>query len=327
MNQLGRQILTAVVGFGENTAIRRQESPVNVTIKQLKLFVEVARTLSFARAAVASHLSQPAVSLAIQNLEQSIGGKLFARSTRSLELTPEGREFYPTATRLLNDWNEALDDVHNLFTMQRGKLNLAVMPSFSANVLPEVIRQYHTLYPQVNLAIQNIVMDEAIESVRKERNELAISFAAENMSGLVFTPLYEVTFMAVYSDHFADRLKNTNLTEDWSALFELPMVAMDKDSTVRRWLDEKATEQGLNVNIVTEVNQLDTLGRLVSTGIGVGIVPSLCEEQMKGMGLHLQKISDEILKQTVGAVTRDKSPLSSAGQGMLDLLKNIITNI
>lgn len=298
---------------------------MNVTVKQVRLFVEVARSLSFARAAEAMHLSQPAVSLAIQNLEQAIGGKLFARSTRSLELTPEGQAFFPTATRLLNEWDEALDDVNNLFTMQRGKLNMAVMPSFSTNVLPDLVRQYHQLYPQVNLSIQNIVMDDAIESVRKGRNELAISFASENMNGLNFTPLYDVTFMAVYSDHFLPNLKDVNLTDNWSALFDLPMVAMDKDSTVRRWLDETSQAQGLQSKIVAEVNQLDSLGQLVSMGIGVGIVPSLCADQMTQMGLHMQKISGEILRQPVGVVTKNQSPLSAAGKGMVKLLKDSLS--
>ena len=298
---------------------------MNVTVKQIKLFVEVARSLSFARAAETMHLSQPAVSLAIQNLEQAIGGKLFARSTRSLELTPEGQAFYPTAARLLNDWNEALEDVNNLFTMQRGKLNMAVMPSFSTNVLPDLVRQYHEQYPQVNLSIQNIVMDDAIESVRKSRNELAISFASENMNGLNFIPLYDVTFIAVYSDHFLSALEGVNLTQDWSPLFDLPMVAMDKDSTVRRWLDETTLQHELQSQIVAEVNQLDSLGQLVSMGLGVGIVPSLCADQMQQMGLHMQKINADILRRPVGVVTHNQSPLSSAGQGMVELLKKSLS--
>jgi LysR family carnitine catabolism transcriptional activator len=295
---------------------------MNVTIKQVRLFVEVARTLSFARAATAVHLSQPAVSLAIQNLEQNIGGRLFERSTRSLTLTPEGKAFYPTATRLLNEWSEALKDVNNLFTLQRGKLNMAVMPSFSANVLPAIVREYHEAYPQVNLSIQNIVMDEAIESVKKGRNELAVSFASENMSSLEFTPLYDVTFMAVYSDHFLPQLAKINLTADWSALFDLPMVAMDKDSTVRRWLDETTQQHNLTSNIVAEVNQLDSLGQMVSMGLGVGVVPSICEGQMRQMGLHMQNISSDVLKHPVGIVTRSSAPLSTSAQAMVNLLKS-----
>ncbi|MFT7110887.1 MAG: LysR family carnitine catabolism transcriptional activator [Psychrobacter glaciei] len=295
---------------------------MNVTIKQVRLFVEVARTLSFARAAKAVHLSQPAVSLAIQSLEENIGGRLFERSTRSLELTPEGKAFYPTATRLLNEWTEALKDVNNLFTLQRGKLNMAVMPSFSANVLPAIVRAYHKKHPQVNLSIQNIVMDEAIESVKKGRNELAVSFASENMNGLKFTPLYDVTFMAVYSDHFLAQLTKTNLTTDWSALFDLPMVAMDKDSTVRRWLDEATQKHNLHSNIVAEVNQLDSLGQMVSMGLGVGIVPSICEGQMRQMGLHMQNISSHVLKHPVGIVTRAETPLSASALAMVNMLKS-----
>ena len=103
------------------------------------------------------------------------------------------------------------------------------------------------------------------------------------------------------------------------------MVAMDKDSTVRRWLDETSQAQGLQSKIVAEVNQLDSLGQLVSMGIGVGIVPSLCADQMTQMGLHMQKISGEILRQPVGVVTKNQSPLSAAGKGTVELLKDSLS--
>ena len=81
---------------------------MKATIKQLKAFVAAAQARNFAEAGSRVHLSQPALSIAIKNLEEIVGGRLLARTTRSLALTPEGEVFYPVAQRLLADWDNAL---------------------------------------------------------------------------------------------------------------------------------------------------------------------------------------------------------------------------
>lgn len=78
-----------------------------MTVKQLRAFLAVAQSLSFAQACERLHLSQPALSLAIKNLEQSLGGQLLVRTTRSVALTPEGETLLPIAVRLLADWDNA----------------------------------------------------------------------------------------------------------------------------------------------------------------------------------------------------------------------------
>jgi LysR family carnitine catabolism transcriptional activator len=293
---------------------------MNVTVKQLRIFIEVARKRSFAAAAKQLHLSQPAISLAIQNLEQHIGGKLFDRNTRHLELTPEGQLFYPTATNLLTQWSDALEDVNNLFTLKRGKLNMAVMPSFASNDLPDIAALYHKQYPHINLAINSIVMDDAIENVRKGHCELAIMFAGQNMQGVEFTPLFSDQFMLIYAQSYASQLDGISESNSLNALLGLPMIAMDKDSSVRGWVDEVIQTYGVLPKIVAEVNQLETLGRLVAKGMGVGIVPSLCREQMQSFGLIMQPLPAELLTREVGIVTPMNQGLSSAGQAMISVL-------
>ena len=98
---------------------------MTVPINQIIAFTTIARTRSFAEAAVQLHLSQPTLSIAIKNLEENLGGKLLARTTRAVSLTPEGKAFYPVARRLLADWEQSLQDVRNHFQLRRGKLDLA----------------------------------------------------------------------------------------------------------------------------------------------------------------------------------------------------------
>ena len=102
---------------------------MNTSLRQLRAFVTLAGCKSFAEASELLHLSQPALSVSIKNMEQAVGGRLFSRSTRSMELSPEGREFLPTARRLLADWEQAFDDLSRTFSLQQGKVSVAVMPS------------------------------------------------------------------------------------------------------------------------------------------------------------------------------------------------------
>ncbi|PZQ44826.1 MAG: LysR family transcriptional regulator, partial [Ectopseudomonas oleovorans] len=110
-----------------------------MTVKQLRAFLAVAQSLSFAQACERLHLSQPALSLAIKNLEQSLGGQLLVRTTRSVALTPEGETLLPIAVRLLADWDNAEDLLRQHFTLQMGKVAVVAMPSFAGNRLPAAL--------------------------------------------------------------------------------------------------------------------------------------------------------------------------------------------
>jgi LysR family carnitine catabolism transcriptional activator len=84
---------------------------MKITIKQITAFVAVAQSQSYAEACDRIHLSQPALSITIKNLEDVLGGTLLTRTTRTLALTPEGQAFLPVAQRLLADWDHALGDI------------------------------------------------------------------------------------------------------------------------------------------------------------------------------------------------------------------------
>ena len=128
---------------------------MSVSINQLQAFAAVARLGSFAEASELIHLSQPALSIAIKNLESALGGKLFDRTTRSVALTPEGKAFYPVVKRLLSDWDQSLEDVRNHFTLRKGKLDIAAMPTFTNSMLPRALADFHDTYGQ---ALANILV-------------------------------------------------------------------------------------------------------------------------------------------------------------------------
>ena len=140
---------------------------MNITINQVLAFSTVAQTGSFAEAALQLHLSQPALSIAIKNLEEALGGKLLARTTRAVTLTPEGKAFYPVARRLLSDWQQSLQDVRNHFALRRGKLELAAMPTYTTNLLPQILADFHRQYPDIHVSVHDVIAENVVDMVRE----------------------------------------------------------------------------------------------------------------------------------------------------------------
>jgi LysR family carnitine catabolism transcriptional activator len=170
---------------------------MNVTLKQLRAFVAIAESGSFAEASERVHLSQPALSIAIKNFEDCIGGKLLARSTRKVALTPEGHFFIPVAKRMIADWDEAFTDLNNLFSLQRGKLAIAAMPSYASTELPMLLKTFRDNYPQVNIKVHDVIAEDTVAMVRTGKVELGITFDPGLYDDLIFKPLFTDQFIAV----------------------------------------------------------------------------------------------------------------------------------
>lgn len=292
--------------------------PMNISIKQLRGFVAIAEAGSFAEACEQLHLSQPALSAAIRKMEESVGGQLFARTTRAVALTPEGAQFLPVARRLLHDWNEGFGDLRGLFALQIGKLSIAAMPSFASNCLPQVLAQFGRQYPKININVQDIVMEEVISAVQSGRVELGITFESDIDEGLDFEPLFNDRFIAILPPGHKLAEQETLAFAD---LVDYPLVALNRGSSTRRWTDAAIAQTDLEPPRIFEAFQLTTVGSMVAAGVGVALVPALCQTQMHNLGVLCRPVVGGI-ERRVGIFTRRRYPLSSAAQQMVNLLVN-----
>ncbi|MEP1449097.1 MAG: LysR family transcriptional regulator [Paraglaciecola sp.] len=280
----------------------------NVSFRQLQIFVCIARSHTFAQAAEKMCLSQPALSSAIKKMESQLGGGLFSRTTRKVELSPEGRQFLPVAERLIDDWQEAFSDLHNLFSLGRGKLSIAAMPSFAAGLLPGILQQFKTECPNIKLSVADVVMESVIKDVQAGRAEIGFSFEHDKMDGLQFHPILTDDFIAVLP---VNHPLCANESLSWAQISSYPFVAMNKGSAIRHWIDSFMVINGLSLNIVVEASQLATLGQFVKHDLGVSVVPALCKEQMLSKDLLCLKIHQSGLSKRVGIIRQKNGNLSS----------------
>lgn len=292
---------------------------MSIPINQIVAFTTVARTASFAEAAVQLHLSQPALSIAIKNLENSLGGKLLQRTTRTVSLSPEGKAFYPVARRLLDDYEQSLQDVRNHFALLRGKLDVAAMPTYATNLLPDIFSAFHKRHPDIGITVHDVIAESVIEMVREERCEFGISFDPGDIPELDFEHLYTDRFMAILP-HGHTLLTKPKLT--WQDILSYPQVSLQRPASTRLLIDKALTQEGLAFSPIFESHQLVSVGKMVTKGLGLSVVPSTSKNQMLEMGLVCRDLGSPEIVHKVGIVTRRRASLSTAAHTLLGFIRD-----
>jgi LysR family transcriptional regulator, carnitine catabolism transcriptional activator len=290
-----------------------------MTLKQIRAFLAVAQSLSFAVACERLHLSQSALSLTIKALEEGLGGRLFSRNTRNVALTPEGESLLPLARRLVADWDNAEDEMRQRFTLQRGRVTLAAMPSFAGNLLPPILKTFRARFPNVNVTVNDVINEQVLEMVRDRHVELGVAFEPMQGSSLAFTPLYRDRFVAVVP---LDSPLAQRDDIQWETLLEQPFITLQRPSTVRVMLEEHLQARGWKLPVEFESHQLATVGRMVASGLGVSAVPALCVGQMHELGARCITLSDPVIERAIGVLTKPGYELSAAAQALFDTLKD-----
>lgn len=285
-----------------------------MTVKQLRAFLVVAQTLSFTHACERLHLSQPALSLAIKGLEDSLGGKLLIRSTRSVKLTPEGESLLPLAKHLLAQWDNTEERLRQRFTLQLGRLSVAAMPSFACNLLPVALVKFRQQHPKINVTVHDIVNEDVINMVRSRQVEIGIVFSPEGADSLTFTPLFEDQFVAVLPPSYPRPVERMS----WASLLENDFITLQRPSMVRRLLELTLRQQHIDLPVAFESHQLATVGKMVADGLGVSAVPSMCIRQMQAMGAQCVSLDNPQIACQVGILTHQE--LSVAAQALQRVL-------
>lgn len=292
---------------------------MQATIKQLQAFVAIATSGSFVEAAEWLHLSQPALSIAIRKLEDGLGGELFSRSSRRVQLTPEGRGFLPIAQRLLRDWHEAMDDLDGLFSKKRGKVTLAALPTMAAGFLPPILAKFRADYPNISINVHDVLGSQVDELVREGRADIGFSVCPPDTSAFHFEPIVDDRFVAVCP---LGHPLLCSETVKWEALLDYPVIAISHLSSTRQAIERVMATLDKEMDILCEVSQIATAARLVAAGLGVSVLPSLSFNQVSSEGLGHRLLIEPDVPRTLGIITSTRTALSVAAQAMLKMARD-----
>lgn len=292
---------------------------MNPSIQQLRVFVAVAHSRSLAEASERVHLSQPAISIALRKLEENVGGALFARTTRQLALTPEGEAFLPVAVRLLNDWNEAFEDLNDQFSKQRGKVTVAALPTLAAGLFPRVIKLFHEAYPRINLSLHDVLAEQINQMVREGRADLGLSVPPSDADDLTFEPVLEDSYVAVCP---CGHPLLSQSAVAWSQLAAYPFIGINRLSSSRQDIDRIMQSVGERLDILCDARQIATVGRMVAAGLGISVLPSLSFRQIATDGIEHRPLIEPIIRRELGIILSRRHPPSAATSALQQLIRH-----
>ena len=286
-----------------------------MTLKQLKAFLVLARTLNYANAANELCLSQSALSLSIKTLEEELGGKLFKRNTRRVEITTEGQSLIPYAKKLLANWEDMEKDVKQRFKLNRGTLNIASMPFATHAVLPEVMHDFAQQHPNISFSIHDITNEKIIEKVQEGIFEIGICFEPKPNDQLIFQPLFNEDFLALLPKHHV-LAKQKSVT--WLELCSYPFVTLQNPSIIRHVIEEHCAALQVVLDLKVECHQISSLSHFVAYGMGVSAIPRHFQKFIDLEKNVLVEIEDNQAQLAVGIIYKKDYELSNMSSQFIE---------
>ncbi|WP_120499111.1 LysR family transcriptional regulator [Roseovarius sp. EL26] len=290
----------------------------NLSLKQFRAFVSVAKCGSFSEAAQELAISQPALSLSIQQFEEIVGVLLLSRTTRSVSLTPLGQEFLPKAEKILADVETAILSTRTSAEKQKNRVSVAVLPSVAIRVLPQAIRSYLPLAPEVKVHMQDDNGRGVEAQVLKGEADFGISNSWSDNAELEYRPfLRDQVGLICRGDHKLARRKNP-LT--WSDLTDLSFVGMAPDTGTSRLT--KGVE-GLPTCVLSPDSTVLTIAALVGiieSGEAVSALPALAAPDYLNPSLVYRSLSEPVLYRKLQLITPKNRLLPSAAGKFIEFL-------
>ncbi|HEY4809227.1 MAG TPA: LysR family transcriptional regulator [Roseiarcus sp.] len=290
---------------------------MDVSLRQVRSFLAVARVKSFTGAASVLHVTQPALTVQIRRLEEALGVTLFDRDTRSVELTRVARDLLPPFERALQDFDAAVGSARDIATQARGIVRLAALPSVAAGILPDAILQFRQQRPNVMFDLRDVIAGQVLTLVQSEQVDFGV------MGGAIKAVDVETVFEAqdrlhvVYpKGHRVARLKKIKPV----ALSEFPLILMQRDTSVRAVVDAGFHAAGLIPKATCEAIYMMTAVGMVRAGLGLTILPGSAREIRAEPGLLSKPIDDPRFTRPVSIIKRSGRTLPPMSEAFLEHL-------
>ncbi|MEX3556499.1 MAG: LysR substrate-binding domain-containing protein [Burkholderia gladioli] len=292
---------------------------MNITLRQLRVFIEVSRLRSFSRAGDEIGLTQSAVSRCVRELEGEIGLKLIDRTTRDVQLTDAGSNLISSVSRLLVDLDDALREIREIGEQRRGRVVVAASPTIACRLMPRVVAAAERQFPFVTLGLRDDVQSDVLRMVKSGEVDFGVVIGPLVVVDLVCEPLMTDSFCLVArADH---RLAATE-SVPWSALDGERLVLLDYASGSRPLIDAALSLHRVGASVVQELGHSATVFGLVEAGVGVSVLPWLSLPLPAGSSLVARPLSPRT-ERTVELVRRRDRSLSPAAEAIWGLVRDM----
>ncbi|MBN2898399.1 MAG: LysR family transcriptional regulator [Clostridia bacterium] len=293
---------------------------MNVNFELYKVFYYAAKHLNYSNAAKALYVSQSSVSQNIRTLEEQLGSKLFYRAGKGVHLTEEGKMLYKYIEKAFNIIKSGEKNIESLNSLETGTVRIGASDTICKYFLFDALKEFHALYPKVNITINNRPSSISLNMVNKGLMDVGII----NINPFVKVTGYNVikftTFNSVFiaSEERFGHLKGRILS--LKELADLPLISLEKDSTTRRILDRFLEERNLGIQPEFEFGSMDLILEMTKLNVGIGFVAEPAANSILKDGIFKIQLKETLPSIDIGIVYNSSVPQTIATKTFIDLL-------
>ena len=243
-----------------------------VNLELYRVFYTVAKCGSLTKAAEQLYISQPAVSQAIKQLETQLGGKLFNRTHKGMELSETGgKQIFAGVEKALKLLDDAESKYVELKDTATGMVRICASDTVATHFLLPIIKEYHEKYPNVNLILQNGTSSETIELLKHNKGDIGfVNLPIDDTDINLSNTVMQLHDTFVCSERFKE------LTEgvvDLKRLQDYPLLMLELSTATRQAIVSFAHSQGIHLHPEIELASLELMVELAKMGIGIACIP------------------------------------------------------
>lgn len=284
-------------------------------ILHLTYFIEVARQLSFTKAAQLLHVSQPSISKMVRKLEDELGVILIDRSARQIKLTDAGQALYGRSIKIVDSLKDIAKDLEDLTSGSKGNIRIGIPPMVQTSFFAIAIGEFKKKYP--NIIIELIeVGSKAVEGMLEDGSiDIGVvvlpikSKAKFSMFAFIKNPIW----LIVYPEHRLAGRDFINITD----LKDEPIVMFRKDFALHDHIVEKCREYGFEPKVLCESSQWDFMVEIVTAKLGIALLPKLVCDKLAIDVIKALPIAEEISPWHLAVMWKQDTYLSFAAREWL----------
>jgi DNA-binding transcriptional LysR family regulator len=292
-----------------------------MTIRQLEVFLAIARAQSFSRAAERIHLSQPTLSEHTRQLEAELGARLFVRHTRSIALTEAGRIFADYATKVVATLAAGKQALGDLDGLARGALVVGASTTPGTYVLPPLIARFRRRYPGVSVELR--VASSRVVEQRVRDGEVDVAIIGGHMLGpreqCVAAGFVDELQLIVPARHSArDRV--------WSGarLARERLLIREEGSATRQVTERALRRAGIAPQATMELDHTETIKRAVMAGLGVAFVSRFAiEDEVRARRLRVVAVRGLRISRHFHVIHDERRPPGASGRAFAGFLEQV----
>jgi DNA-binding transcriptional LysR family regulator len=290
-----------------------------VQIQSFRVFCDLAETESFTKAAQINGVTQSAVSQQVSSLEKQLKVLLIERSKKKFRLTQEGQLLYESAKQMVQTFDTLLSRLQEVRDVVSGSIRVATIYSIGLHNLPPYVKRFLKAYPTVSVHIEYQRANQVYEDVLGNVVDLGLVAYPNKDPRLDIVPLRDETMVLICTpQHPLAKLKSVTFAQLQGQKF----IGFEHDIPTRKAIDKVLRDAGVEVRMVMEFDNIETVKRAVEIEAGIAIVPlgTVTQEVSKHTLVSIP-FSDTLPGRPLAVIHRRSKVLSPALKRFIEILK------